>query len=78
MEAKTTSTYQSGCMSSLSGRAKTRRDVLRARGVYKAAKTVSNSGLRVAWPGLVQQRGDIKTGEVMGVGLKPISDMRLY
>ena len=57
--------------------AESRRDVLRANGVYKAARTVSNSGVRVAWPGLAQQSSSVAEGEVMGVGLKPINELRI-
>ena len=57
--------------------AESRRDTLRANGVYKAARTVSNSGVRVAWPGLVQQSSSVAEGEVMGVGLKPIDELRI-
>ena len=57
--------------------AKPRRDILRANGVYAAARTVSNSGVRVAWPGLAQQNGSTRSGDVLGVGVKPVDELRI-
>jgi deoxyribodipyrimidine photolyase len=57
--------------------AKSRRNALQLKGVYKAARTVSNSGVRVAWPGLVQQDNSIAPGEVLGIGLKPINELSI-
>ena len=56
--------------------AKSKRDALRKRGVYKSAKTVSNSGVRVSWPGLGKCKV-IKEGEVMGVGVTPINELSI-
>ncbi len=52
--------------------AKLQRDLLAQKGIYKAAKAVSNSGVRVAWPGLVSP---VEEGEVMGVGLTPLEKL---
>ena len=57
--------------------AKERRHTLRTTGIYKAAKIVSNSGVRIAWPGLVQHHDSVRAGEVMGVGLKPLHELKL-
>mmetsp|Transcript_18411 Transcript_18411/g.42336 ORF Transcript_18411/g.42336 Transcript_18411/m.42336 type:complete len:573 (-) Transcript_18411:6-1724(-) len=48
---------------------------LKQRGSYKHARTVSVSGVRVAWPGLKNVSG-IKTGEVIGVGTTSISELQ--
>ena len=64
-------------------RAEPQRNALRERGVYKAARTVANSGVRVAWPGLLSKSNnddtntEIREGEVMGVGLVPIHKLEL-
>ena len=63
-------------------RAKSQRNALRERGVYKAARTVANSGVRVAWPGLLNKSSndtntEIIEGEVIGVGLVPIHKLEL-
>ena len=47
---------------------------LKQRGSYKQARTVSVSGVRVAWPGLKNASG-IKTGEVIGIGTTSISEL---
>lgn len=57
--------------------AKSRRHALQVSGVYKAARTISNSGVRVAWSGLQQQNESFAPGDVMGVGLKSIEDLTL-
>ncbi|KAL7512740.1 hypothetical protein ACHAXN_009845 [Cyclotella atomus] len=57
--------------------AKSRREAFQLKGVYKAARTVSNSGVRVAWPSLVQQDNAIVPGEVLGVGMKPIIELKI-
>ena len=58
--------------------AKSRREVLREKGVYKAAKTISNSGVRVAWPGLSNpSKVKVKEGEVMGVGIVPVNELSI-
>jgi hypothetical protein len=49
-----------------------KRSALRAEGVYRAARTISNSGVRVAWPGL---ESSVKEGEVMGVGVVPMDEL---
>jgi deoxyribodipyrimidine photolyase len=59
------------------GLAKERRHTLHATGVYKAARIVSNSGVRIAWPGLLQHQGSVKAGEVIGVGLKPLIELKV-
>ena len=51
------------------------RSRLKERGSYKQARTVSVSGVRVAWPGLKNVSG-IKTGEVIGVGTTSISELQ--
>ena len=56
--------------------ANSRREVLREKGVYKAAKTISNSGVRVAWPGL-SNPSEVKEGEVMGVGIVPVNELSI-
>jgi len=48
------------------------RDILAQKGIYKAARAVSNSGVRVAWPGLLSP---VEEGEVMGVGLIPLKEL---
>ena len=53
-----------------------RRDALRAKGIYKAARTISNSGVRVAWPGL-KQNESFEAGEVMAIGMKPVNELSL-
>jgi len=52
--------------------AESKRSALRAEGVYRAARTISNSGVRVAWPGL---ESSVKEGEVMGVGVVPMDEL---
>ena len=64
-------------ISSIVESAKSRRDTLQVRGVYKAARTISNSGVRVAWSGLKRKDDSIATGDVMGVGLKSIKELTL-
>ena len=54
--------------------AETRRNDLFMRGIYRAANTVANSGVRVAWPGLSCSTTE---GEVMGVGLVPVEDLTI-
>lgn len=56
--------------------AKSRREVLRQRGIYKAARTVSNAGVRVAWEGLATH-SSVKTGEVIGSGLVPVDELKI-
>lgn len=52
--------------------AKLQRDALAQKGIYKTARAVSNSGVRVAWPGLLSP---VEEGEVMGVGLTPLEKL---
>ena len=56
--------------------AESKRDALRVKGVYKAAKMISNSGVRVAWPGLNNAQS-IKEGEILGVGATPVSELSI-
>lgn len=56
--------------------AESKREALRTKGVYKAAKTTAASGIRVAWPGL-KNKQSIKEGEVMGVGATPVSELSI-
>jgi deoxyribodipyrimidine photolyase len=56
--------------------AESKREALRNKGVYKAAKTISNSGVRMAWPGL-NNKQSIEEGEVMGVGVTPVNELSL-
>jgi len=56
--------------------AESKREALRNKGVYKAAKTTAASGIRVAWPGL-KNKQSIKEGEVMGVGAAPVNELSL-
>jgi len=56
--------------------AKSRRQDLRERGIYKAAKIVSNAGVRVAWEGL-STNSSVKAGEVIGSGFVPIHELKL-
>ena len=56
--------------------AESKREALRVKGVYKAAKMISNSGIRVAWPGLNNTQS-IKESEVMGVGVSPVNELSL-
>jgi deoxyribodipyrimidine photolyase len=53
-----------------------RREVLRERGVYKAARTVSNTGVRVAWEGLATN-ASVSSGEVIGSGLVPVGELTI-
>jgi len=59
--------------------AESRREVLRSEGVYKAARTVGNAGVRVAWKGLSNNSVDVlvKEGEVMGAGSVPVHELRI-
>lgn len=54
--------------------AKARRHELRERGIYKAARTVSNAGVRVAWEGL---HSSTKAGEVIGSGTVPVGELKI-
>ena len=56
--------------------AKARRNSLRERGIYKAARRVSNAGVRVAWKGLATNTS-VKAGEVIGSGLTPVNDLKI-
>ncbi|KAL3817148.1 hypothetical protein ACHAXA_006148 [Cyclostephanos tholiformis] len=51
------------------------RKALREGGVYKAARFVSKSGVRVAWPGFSNAGSRVCEGKVMGVGLVPIHEL---
>ena len=59
--------------------AELQRQKLRANGVYKAARKVSNAGVRIAWPGLSRSQAgsQVKDGEVMGVGIAPVSALKV-
>ena len=57
--------------------AKLNREALREGGLYKAARLVSKSGVRVAWPGLNNAESSVDEGEVMGVGLVPIHELKV-
>eukprot|EP00580_Thalassiosira_gravida_P015550 CAMPEP_0201660506 /NCGR_PEP_ID=MMETSP0494-20130426/3144_1 /ASSEMBLY_ACC=CAM_ASM_000839 /TAXON_ID=420259 /ORGANISM="Thalassiosira gravida, Strain GMp14c1" /LENGTH=693 /DNA_ID=CAMNT_0048138409 /DNA_START=134 /DNA_END=2215 /DNA_ORIENTATION=- len=61
--------------------AESRREVLRAKGVYKAARTIGNAGVRVAWKGLANNNSatnnSVEEGEVMGVGFVPVHELRI-
>jgi deoxyribodipyrimidine photolyase len=54
--------------------AEVRRNALREKGIYKAARTVSNAGVRVAWQKL---HCSIQTGEVIGSGLVPVDKLQI-
>jgi len=56
--------------------AEARRNALRERGIYKAARVVSNAGVRVAWEGLTTN-SSVKTGEVIGSGLIPVEELKI-
>jgi len=57
-------------------RAESRREELRLKGVYKIARTVGNAGVRVAWKGLSNSTS-VKEGEVFGVGVVPVHELKL-
>ena len=56
--------------------AESKREALRVKGVYKAAKMIAASGVRIAWPGL-NNKQSIKEGEVMGVGVTSVNELSL-
>ncbi|KAL7537930.1 hypothetical protein ACHAWF_005944 [Thalassiosira exigua] len=59
--------------------AESQRQKLRANGVYKAARKVSNAGVRIAWPGLSRSHANsqVKNGEVIGVGIASVNELRV-
>lgn len=54
-----------------------RRKELRDKGIYKAARRVSNAGVRVAWKGLSSTTSSIEAGEVIGIGLVPVHELEI-
>lgn len=58
------------------GLAELRRKELRDKGIYKAARRVSNAGVRVAWEGL-STTSSVEAGEVIGIGLVPIHELKI-
>lgn len=52
------------------------RNELRRRGIYKAARDVSNRGVRISWPGLATTE-EIDDGEVMGVGNVAVHELSI-
>ena len=65
------------CLQTIIDGADSNRNMLRANGVYKAARTVSNSGVRVSWPGLDKAESAVEEGEVIGVGLVPVHELNI-
>ena len=59
----------------LAAAAKARRNTLQARGIYKAAAKVANSGVRVAWEDLNCTKNAVPAGEVWGVGRVPLDSL---
>lgn len=58
-------------------RALPNRKALRESGLYKAANAVSKSGVRVAWPGLGETGSTVDAGEVIGVGLIRVPELKV-
>jgi len=63
----------------ITDRAESQREVLRAKGIYKVARSIGNVGVRVAWEGLSynNSKTSVKEGEVMGTGLVPVHELRI-
>ena len=57
------------------------RSSLSTSDVCNAARSISNSGVRVAWLGLGKSNDSFKTsveGEVMGIELTPVDELTIY
>ena len=57
--------------------AESRRKELRDKGIYKAARRVSNAGVRVAWDGLSSTTSSVEAGEVIGIGLVHVHELEI-
>lgn len=57
--------------------AESNRKALRESGLYKAANAVSKSGVRVAQPGLGETGSTVDAGEVIGVGLVRVPELKV-
>jgi hypothetical protein len=57
--------------------AESNRKAFRESGLYKAANAVSKSGVRVAWPGLGESGSTVDAGEVVGVGLVRVHELKV-
>jgi hypothetical protein len=57
--------------------AESNRKAFRESGLYKAANAISKSGVRVAWPGLGETGSTVDAGEVIGIGLVRIPELKL-